>query len=189
MRQSCSTAISRTVIDVNRDPSGDSLYPGQATTELCPTTTFDGEPLYQSGEVPDAAEIERRKARWFVPYHEALSAELERLRGVHEQVVLYDCPLDPFVDPAPVRRHPAPLQHRHERRSELCTRADGGGGSRVRRDVVQPRHQRPFSGGLYHPPSREAASGCARDPDGARLPGLSARTDRPRRRDELASSI
>ena len=39
------TAISRTVIDVNRDPSGASLYPGQNTTELVPTTTFDGEPL------------------------------------------------------------------------------------------------------------------------------------------------
>jgi N-formylglutamate deformylase len=47
------TAISRTVIDVNRDPSGASLYPGQATTELCPTTTFDGEPLYRPGEEPD----------------------------------------------------------------------------------------------------------------------------------------
>ena len=31
------TALSRTVIDVNRDPSGASLYPGQATTGLCPT--------------------------------------------------------------------------------------------------------------------------------------------------------
>ena len=40
------TGISRSVIDANRDPSGVSLYPGQATTELCPTTTFDGEPLY-----------------------------------------------------------------------------------------------------------------------------------------------
>ncbi|WP_204349937.1 N-formylglutamate amidohydrolase, partial [Serratia marcescens] len=48
------TAISRSVIDVNRDPSGASLYPGQATTELCPTTTFDGEPLHRDG-VPDAA--------------------------------------------------------------------------------------------------------------------------------------
>ena len=84
------TAISRTVIDVNRDPSGRSLYPGQATTELCPSTTFDGEPLYQSAEAPDADEVERRKARWFVPYHEVLSAELERLRGVHAHVVLYD---------------------------------------------------------------------------------------------------
>ena len=44
------TALSRTVIDVNRDPSGVSLYPGQATTELCPTTTFDGEPLYRGGK-------------------------------------------------------------------------------------------------------------------------------------------
>jgi len=31
-------------IDCNRDPSGVSLYPGQNTTELCPTTTFDGDP-------------------------------------------------------------------------------------------------------------------------------------------------
>ena len=85
------TAISRTVIDVNRDPSGASLYPGQTTTELCPTTTFDGEPLYQVGALPRAAEIERRRGRWFDPYHEALSAELKRLRGVHAQVVLYDC--------------------------------------------------------------------------------------------------
>jgi formiminoglutamase len=84
------TAISRTLIDVNRDPSGRSLYPGQATTELCPRTTFDGEPLYRNSEVPSEAEIERRKARWFVPYHDALSAELERLRGAHDRVVLYD---------------------------------------------------------------------------------------------------
>jgi N-formylglutamate deformylase len=85
------TPISRTVIDVNRDPSGASLYPGQSTTELCPTTTFDGEPLYRDGAVPDSAEIERRRRRWFDPYHVAISAELERLRGVHAQVVLYDC--------------------------------------------------------------------------------------------------
>ena len=65
------TAISRSVIDVNRDPSGVSLYPGQATTELCPTTDFDGAPLY-AGTVPDAAEIDRRLANWFTPYHAAL---------------------------------------------------------------------------------------------------------------------
>src|SRR3569833_2253222 len=56
------TSISRSVIDVNRDPSGASLYPGQATTELCPTTTFDGEPLYAAGAAPDEAEIARRRA-------------------------------------------------------------------------------------------------------------------------------
>ncbi len=83
------TCISRSVIDVNRDPSGASLYPGQATTELCPTTTFDGAPLY-SGAVPDAAEIARRRAHWFAPYHAALAAELTRLRAAHGKVVLYD---------------------------------------------------------------------------------------------------
>jgi N-formylglutamate deformylase len=85
------TSISRTAIDVNRDPSGASLYPGQATTGLCPTKTFDGEPLYRDGLVPDLAEIAWRTALWFQPYHEALSGELDRLRAVHEQIVLYDC--------------------------------------------------------------------------------------------------
>lgn len=84
------TAISRTVIDVNRDPSGVSLYPGQATTELCPTTSFDGEPLYREKQAPDADEIEARKQAWFDPYHAALVAEITRLRALHPQVVLYD---------------------------------------------------------------------------------------------------
>ena len=83
------TRISRSVIDVNRDPSGASLYPGQTTTELCPTTTFDGEALYR-GTTPGQAEIDRRKAAWFTPYHDALAAELARLRAAHGKVVLYD---------------------------------------------------------------------------------------------------
>lgn len=85
------TAISRTAIDVNRDPSGASLYPGQATTELCPSTTFDGEPLYKEGFTPDEAEIARRRTLYFEPYHAALEAEIARLRGMHKAVALYDC--------------------------------------------------------------------------------------------------
>jgi N-formylglutamate deformylase len=84
------TRISRSVIDVNRDPSGASLYPGQATTELCPTTTFDGEPLYVAGLEPDQAEIDRRRSLWFQPYHAAIESEIERLAGAHPRVVLYD---------------------------------------------------------------------------------------------------
>jgi formiminoglutamase len=83
------TRLSRSVIDCNRDPSGASLYPGQTTTGLCPTETFDGEPLYP-GDTPDQAEIDRRRAAYFDPYHEALSAELMRLRTLHRDVVLYD---------------------------------------------------------------------------------------------------
>jgi N-formylglutamate deformylase len=84
------TAISRTVIDVNRDPSGVSLYPGQATTGLCPVDTFDGEPLYRDGEAPTSEEIAARRETYFEPYHAALRAELDRLRAAHGQVVLYD---------------------------------------------------------------------------------------------------
>jgi len=83
------TSISRSVIDVNRDPSGASLYPGQATTELCPTTTFDGEPLYL-GAAPSEAEITRRRASYFEPYHAALKAEIDRLKAEHGKVVLYE---------------------------------------------------------------------------------------------------
>ena len=84
-----STRISRSVIDLNRDPSGASLYPGQATTELCPTTTFEGDPLY-AGETPNEAEIARRRALWFDPYHAALHVQIDRLRTRHPRVVLYD---------------------------------------------------------------------------------------------------
>jgi N-formylglutamate deformylase len=85
------TRLSRTVVDVNRDPSGASLYPGQNTTELCPTTTFDGEPLYRLGEDPAAGEISQRSAQFHAPYHAALAAEIARLRRKHPRVVLYDC--------------------------------------------------------------------------------------------------
>jgi N-formylglutamate deformylase len=84
------TNLSRTVIDVNRDPSGASLYPGQATTELCPIRTFDGEPLYRATAGPDEQEIARRREQYFQPYHDALAAEIERLRARHPRIVLYE---------------------------------------------------------------------------------------------------
>ncbi|MFD2263830.1 N-formylglutamate deformylase [Lacibacterium aquatile] len=85
------SGISRTVIDLNRDPSGASLYPGQATTGLCPIETFDGLPLYKPGQEPDEIEIERRLKTYYQPYHDALAAEIERLRKKFGKVVLYDC--------------------------------------------------------------------------------------------------
>ena len=80
---------SRYVIDLNRPASGESLYPGQTTTSLCPTETFDGEPLYRAGQEPDAAEIAERRATLFDPYHAALQSQLDRLR-INGPVVLYD---------------------------------------------------------------------------------------------------
>jgi N-formylglutamate deformylase len=83
------TGLSRSVIDCNRDPSGVSLYPGQTTTGLCPTETFDGELLY-AGEGPDQGEVERRRTNYFDPYHAAISDEITRLHSQHGSVVLYD---------------------------------------------------------------------------------------------------
>lgn len=84
------TPISRTVIDMNRDPSGDSLYPGMATTGLCPDITFNGEPLYRKGQEPDAADIEHRRRTYFQPYHEALDEEIARLRQRYDHVLVLE---------------------------------------------------------------------------------------------------
>src|SRR5271166_1717277 len=84
------TRLSRSIVDVNRDPSGASLYPGQATTELCPTSTFDGEPLYRPDDAPDAEEIAERRRLYFDPYHAALASEIARLRQQHKRIALFD---------------------------------------------------------------------------------------------------
>jgi N-formylglutamate deformylase len=80
---------SRTVVDLNRSPDGEKLYPGQAETGLCPTETFSGEPLYTAAP-PNQAEIARRVATYWRPYHDALSAELGRLKRRHGFVRLLD---------------------------------------------------------------------------------------------------
>jgi N-formylglutamate deformylase len=72
---------SRYAVDLNRSPSGGALYPGQAETGICPTETFDGLPLY--GTKPDAAEIARRVALYWQPYHDAMRAQIARLRDRH----------------------------------------------------------------------------------------------------------
>ncbi len=81
--------LSRYVIDLNRDPSGQSLYPGQSTTELVPTTTFAGTPIWTTP--PDLVEIIRRRMAYFEPYHQALRGEIERVKAKHGFALLYDC--------------------------------------------------------------------------------------------------
>jgi N-formylglutamate deformylase len=80
---------SRYVVDLNRSPEGGKLYPGQAETGICPTETFDGAPLYVVAP-PDPAARADRVARYWQPYHDALSASLERVKGHHKFVRLLD---------------------------------------------------------------------------------------------------
>lgn len=81
---------SRYAIDLNRPADGQSLYPGQNTTGLCPLTTFDNVPLYKPGMEPDAAETARRLPIYWKPYHDALQAELDRIKSIHGYALLWD---------------------------------------------------------------------------------------------------
>ncbi len=83
--------FSRYLIDPNRPPDDESLYPGRNTTGLCPLTDFDGRPLYLVGREPDAAECRQRLVRYWEPYHQALRAQIARLRRSFDHILLYDC--------------------------------------------------------------------------------------------------
>jgi N-formylglutamate deformylase len=82
--------FSRYVVDLNRPPQNTPMYAGQNNTELCPTRFFTGEPLYQEGQAPLDDEIAQRVATYWQPYHQALTAELNRLRTAHGHAVLFD---------------------------------------------------------------------------------------------------
>jgi N-formylglutamate deformylase len=80
---------SRYLIDLNRPPDNQPMYPGSNNTELCPTRAFTGESIYRAAP-PDLAEIERRKTLYWQPYHTALAAELARLKAQHGYALLWD---------------------------------------------------------------------------------------------------
>ena len=81
---------SRYVVDLNRPPDNASLYPGQNTTGLCPIVQFSGDPVYQAGAEPSNGEIVERVETFWQPYHDALTAELARIRATHGRVVLWE---------------------------------------------------------------------------------------------------
>ncbi|MGH8114085.1 MAG: N-formylglutamate deformylase [Rhodanobacteraceae bacterium] len=81
---------SRYVADLNRDPEGLALYPGHSETSLVPVTTFSGDPIYRDGEEPGTREVALRREMYWQPYHDALLAELARMRQRHPRVVLWD---------------------------------------------------------------------------------------------------
>lgn len=81
---------SRYVIDLNRPPDDAALYPGQMKLGLCPDKMFDGQDIYKPGAALDEQETARRLESFWRPYHDALSAQIDRLRAKHGYVFLYD---------------------------------------------------------------------------------------------------
>ena len=82
---------SRYVIDLNRPPDDAALYSDAAKTGLCPTLSFAGEPLYLVGDEPLAPhEIQRRRQRYWQPYHDALQEQVNAARARHGHALLVD---------------------------------------------------------------------------------------------------
>lgn len=82
-----SARYSRYVVDLNRGTDGVSLYPGQKVTGLCPTTTFNDEPLYKEGAAPN---IDERAERYWKPYHDKIATELSRIKNNYGHAMLWD---------------------------------------------------------------------------------------------------
>lgn len=85
---------SRYVIDLNRAADDTNLYPGLDTTGLCPLDTFSKAPLYSAAngaaQVLDQSEIAQRVQTYWLPYHQQIQQELQRLRAEHGIALLWD---------------------------------------------------------------------------------------------------
>ncbi len=82
---------SRYLIDLNRPPDDAALYAAAPKTGLCPAESFAGNPLYLDGRpaVP-AAEVARRRAQYWDPYHAEIRALLDAARAKHGYALLLD---------------------------------------------------------------------------------------------------
>lgn len=81
---------SRYVIDLNRPPNDEPLYPGASNTELCPIHCFDETPIYRRGEEPGSGEIAARTSRYWQPYHDHIASTLVALKARHGIALLFD---------------------------------------------------------------------------------------------------
>jgi len=85
-----SPKYSRYVIDLNRPEDDQNLYPGQDTTELCPTTQFDKQPIYREGCRPKKEEIDDRIAKYWKPYHQKLVTTISKIKNKFGVVLLFE---------------------------------------------------------------------------------------------------
>lgn len=82
---------SRYVIDLNRPAAGASLYTdSRRQTEVIPSTTFEGVPLYKGGYVVDEAEFHRRVELFYKPYYDELHTQIAAGLKKFGRVLLWD---------------------------------------------------------------------------------------------------
>lgn len=117
----------RCVIDANRDPSGESLYPGQNTARPLPADRFRGPADLRAGaRAEPPAEIRAAPCNLSRTLRAALARELERVQAAARRRGALRLPLHPLAPAVPVRGQAAPqIQCRHEQWRDL--RAGDGG--------------------------------------------------------------
>jgi N-formylglutamate amidohydrolase len=81
---------SRYVVDLNRSPQDEALYPGQVSTGLCPLQTFAGHDIYKDGAGLDAAERQQRIEQYWEPYHARITARLAEIKRQFGYALLWD---------------------------------------------------------------------------------------------------
>jgi len=79
---------SRFLIDLNRPPDAQPLYPGRFETGLIPLQTFQGETVF--AEPPTEEETRQWQQAFHQPYHDRLQALLRQTVEQHGRVFLLD---------------------------------------------------------------------------------------------------
>lgn len=84
--------ISRHFVDLNRNSIGESLYTdGRPETTFTPTHNFNLDPLYKDKRsTHNSAEIERRKNRYYSPYHYHLSKIIQHSLRNFDHILLVE---------------------------------------------------------------------------------------------------
>ena len=82
---------SRYVIDLNRPVVGAALYSdSRRQTEVIPSTTFEGIPIYKEGYTIDEGEFQSRVKLYYKPYYDELHSLIEEALRKFERILLWD---------------------------------------------------------------------------------------------------
>ncbi len=82
--------VSRYVVDLNRSPKDQDLYPGKFTTGVVPAVSFKKEPLYKKGKEPDMMARANRIRENFFPYHYEIEKTLSEKKQKYGRALLWD---------------------------------------------------------------------------------------------------
>lgn len=85
------TPVHRYILDVDHPPSAPGPFPLLQASGLFPLTDRNGTAIYHENAAPSVADMADRIEQYHTPYHEAISAELLRLKTQHGVALLFDC--------------------------------------------------------------------------------------------------